>query len=1125
MNASALMLDFLYPKKALTYIRRVSGTTVARRSSQLSSRLSIRDACSDARLPRHYSSALSSSSARGAAFTPGTAGAVGAVPSLHMEQDAVPGELSRLLQLTPKAREHGAFDEAWILYKRLEKTPQTTTKFAREVLNFLSYSKRPLDAERILLLISDIDVAEWDSDTVSNLVKACLTLNQRSKAFSIYKQSSASQALMPGDPVGFDLLVADALKTSSWDLLPELWASYKEKNGRSRAEDRQLKAVTLLKGLRNRLQRFSDYVDRCSETGTEDNDSRRDENLDISPDERLGKLPHEHIEALQKARRFIVEVSLNHLDPADTLPLVQALKNPVVYEDFIRIAINKKRSDIAARAYTIYRRLSHFRPRTSTLMSMVRDVYSPDNVRGMEDVMKDWYNIKGRLNQWGYQKYLAFYASRGDVTSVYRLWNEYTEAFPSAIQDREDTFAHLLNVHAVRGDLSQAEKVFREISEKYHVQPSTPCWNIRLHIHVERGRYAEAMSIFHDLCEAVEPDDYSFATIMAIVGKRGDTSLVSRLYTLAQQRGLRITEAMVDSIVESYCQNDRLDEAEKLCMMTTRDGTAVGKPYTALWNTLLHNYALRHDLVAVNRILKVMTQLDVKYDSDTYSALLFALAQCRQPRRAVELLRAAQERGIFRPKAEHYILLMMAYIRSKQPLRALQVNRLMHHMGFRRESEQIRMVIKAFSQWQDFVRENKSIDEQDEAAERRELFAKALREFQRSLSVRDNEASAASRSNALRRESPRLHLGAVRRFSFVIFMLVQAGDFAGVDELMQLYQSIVPEDEKDQPLPLKLCNALLLSDYYEGRVERAKEMWTTVLERSREIGRPQTFRETRLESILGPANAYSNMRDAPRSGTESSDVDDGKIVARLRYSLSDPLKTMQRVFADERDADALIRLINEDVLGNGFLLDSKNWNHYVQHLARLGRMKEAFTVCEEELMDQWTGFLTTRAKEQQGGGEGGRESDEASGHSAGSQPPMDLKTPDGTTGSDPAALPKGDRPIDEATYLASSTAASAVRLLRAKELRESASRHPRPMTYTFVVLAKAYLELEQMAPWSSAAERLFHDLAVRCPKTVHAVRAMALMHSRIEGRVFAGDSGPDRGLDALLRPLATADGR
>lgn len=1068
LTASTFLFDFLYPRKTLNFLRGASLRRPVRPATDVVPAATRYRPARTYTLPRALDPPASASPAR-----PLT-GAYGA---------AVPDTLQELLQSDVTAYTTDIFDRVWGLYSQLP-AGEEKARLARPVLLLFTPSKRSTEAQRIVLAFAALDPAQWDAVVVGHAIRAHLMLKNRADAVALFRHDLPGLSLdEQRKPAGFGALVADALQTSSWDMLGDVWDAYKQKTGWRRVDPASLQDVVEAPNLREKLTKLADHFG---------SDTYQAQMQAAELAQRHGTPPPDAgFVSVSGVYAAIVAAALRVLGAAEMFPFVEQLQNGRLYEVLIHDAINSHNKELAAHAYAAYRRLPSFRPHEGTLGRMLLHVYRADDVRGVEDVLKDWYNVYGRPSYWGFQKFLAFYAARGDVTSVYRLWNEFTTAYPQDTQAGQDTFAHLLKAHAVRGNLAQVEQVFREIGDLHGATPNTICWNIRLHAHVEQGHFSQAMRVFEELCAAVTPDDYSFATIMALAGSRGDLALVLELYRAARQRGLPVTEAMVDPIVEAYCQNDRYAEAERLCVATTRGGKIAGGQCTALWDTLLQHHAFRHDLVAVNRLLKLMTRLGVFYDDGTYNALLFALAQCRQPRRAVELLRAAQDEAIFRPTAYHYTLLMMAYIRSRQPHRALQVNRLMHHLGFQRSSQQTLLVIKAFSQWQEFPPDVDANGLAGAPTDRRELLAKALREFQRSLAPVDKDAG--TRPSAAR-EAVRMPLGAVRRFSFVVFMLVQARDFVGVEEVMQLYRTLAPPHERQQPLPLKLCNALLLSDYYEGRFDRVKETWQYVFQRTQEIARPQFLQAEPLASLLETAQ--------PPDIDPDSDSDT-PVVAKLRYALTDPLKTMQRMYTAEHDADGLVALVAA-VRAAGFLLDSKNWNHYVQHLARLGCVQPAFAACEEHLMGQWSGFSVLRARHRW------RDGDDVDATS-------DLFAEDIVPLDDVPSPPVDaavEAAIDAATASATgppataspvSNSAGSARLSRAQQLREGATRYNRPMTHTFMVLAKAYLDLERTAPWSSAAERQFRDLAVHCPKTVHAVRTMVRMNSRLEGRVFGTD--------------------
>jgi pentatricopeptide repeat-containing protein PET309 len=205
----------------------------------------------------------------------------------------------------------------------------------------------------------------------------------------------------------------------------------------------------------------------------------------------------------------------------------------------------------------------------------------------------------------------------------------------------------------------------------------------------------------------------------------------------------------------------------------------------------------------------------------------------------------------------------------------------------------------------------------------------------------------------------------------------------------------------------------------------------------------------------------SSERYQPASaylGTEAPTEPRKPVVYAQRFRLCNPLKTMQRLYLQTEDPEGLMNLVST-VRERGFDLDSKNWNYHVQALARLKQWRQAFTVCEEVLMPQWMGWYSVRAEAKEK-----------------NQLPLELRR----AGTNPA--------------------------------------RPRPIAHTLLILAKEYMDLEQMALWSHEANREFKFITENCPKTVHAVTSMVRSGSPLEAEILGEErreesDGMDTDLD------------
>ncbi len=719
--------------------------------------------------------------------------------------------------------------------------------------------------------------------------------------------------------------------------------------------------------------------------------------------------------------RDVLKQSMDLFQPADVVFMLHRAQDPGSYERYIKYSAEQKRSRLAGDLYDKYRSLPGIRVADSVLRVML-DVYFPNNVAGMEQLLEEWYRGYGRLDERAYQKFMTFYGRRGDVKSIMRLAGEFAEHYGISVEDDPKFVANLMHAHAVRGDPDAANEVMTAAAEKSGETPTILQWNILLNAYTKAGDYEGAIELFSYICDELEPDDYTFATIMGMAGFRGDLQFALELFQLSRERNIQPTMAMLRALVEAYCQNDRFDEAEKLCARMSKERSVPGDA-TALWNVLVRHNARRRDLPKVNRLLETMSSQGVSYNEETYSQLLLALLYARQSHHAMHLLRVVHREGVFEPTADHFILLMAAFINSGEPHMALKTNELMAKMNFPQSAMRMTKVIDALGRWQQLP-----------STKRRGVGAshflkQVLNDFYEAMKREDQGMPDDIRS-------------VINLYSKVLFILTQMRQFATVHQIIHLHNTRYPSRGTGETLPLKLLHQIMLTDFAEKKFGSVKATWDIILRRAVLRYQPAT-------THLNP----DNQTDGEKGGRVL-----GPVVYAQRFRLSDPLKTMQRLYLEERDHEGLIRLV-ATIRHHGFELDSKNWNYYIQGLARLKQWREAFTVCETMLMPQWTGWYAVRVRAPEK-----------------NQVPIELRR----AGRDP--------------------------------------QRPRPITHTLLVLAKEYMDLEQMMLWSREASREFEFVTASCPKTVRAVTSMHKSGSRLETDIFGKEErgGLDEvGLDEM----------
>ncbi|KAK3936775.1 hypothetical protein QBC46DRAFT_394319 [Diplogelasinospora grovesii] len=961
-----------------------------------------------------------------------------------------------------------AYDQIWSVYKGLE--PELKLQFRDDVLLKLAESSRLVEAMRVSKLFSLYFIKQWNDNVVKAAIKAELTLNNPRFALTIFRKA----VKLKGMARGLDALIAFGLKSSSWAFVLKAWAAYlggiqhwpftvvdftevsalPDFQSKMR-ELRQSMITRYTTALRTRASQLavkysrrarSDrraYLQWIRKGGARNmvystRTKQRRRLLPSAANAHMLRLRAEndlryrrrlYRRRLKLLKSFFTLLANEHLaqfQQSDAIFILDRAANPLAYEVFILFCIQDGQKELAVDMYRKYRELPGVRVRIRILRSML-DVFYPHDARGMEQVRQDWYSRYDRLERRAYQLFIAFYARRGEVESVRRLAEEYRRHY--TILPDESVTASLMHAYAVKGYPAEARQVLEEATSRSERQPSTREWNILLNAHAKAGDYNGAVETFLELCQQGEPDRYSFGTAMGLAGVRGDLQFTLELFELAKSKGLEADVTIVDSLLEAYCQNDRFDEAEALCVQMTQTGNLEGD-HTLLWNTLLYDSAKRRDLPTVNRLLDFMSQHQIRYNNKTYAHLLEALVNCGKSRAAMHFLTVAQREGLFRPTQEHYLGIMRGFIHSGEPQNALWVNDVMAKMDYPETASRMVRVIKALGRWRELLRYRNQINKgnMEEAAVIEKAIGTAYQTFLESLEAEWRSIPDDPRS-------------LTDLFSAMTFIFIHMPDFAQARQMLDLYNKYMPDPVNGDTHSLKMLHNTMLVDFYEQKFDQVKSTWQLVLEKTKRIiSQPPP---TTIANITGATNgvAASTSEMMSSSGEQTGG---GDVLPSHIYSLSDPLKTMLRLYVAQQDAGGLVNVVRE-VRKAGFELDSKNWNFYVQALCRVNKYTEAFSVCEEHLMPHWAGWERVRWHE-----------------NVKNRLPLEFRRRNG--------LPNV----------------------------------PRPTSYTLLVLGKAYMDLEKMAVWSNKAGRVRHKIVKNCPRVVDAVTRTIRSYDDLEAEILKG---------------------
>ncbi|KAH9887751.1 hypothetical protein F4778DRAFT_786126 [Xylariomycetidae sp. FL2044] len=938
LGASTFLLDFLYPTGAVALMRRIN-QALPDRSETLRYARSITNVG-----PRLYTSSSRLSRARDAKSESAQGQNVQASGSLDIApetnemvstedrvaaQDPIPasdlageeghddhdGRLNELLETDHVENA----DRLWYHFKALD--AQSQDNHLNRVLVFLSKTGRVSDSWKVSELFQRLGPSRWDSYTFVAGITAELNLQNATEALESFVLGLDRKKIDTASRVdALDSLLAYALRLPTYDYLMDVWNHYAKMATIWDFQDitPRLTLVATVPGLAQKVLGLRNYFAE-----------RLQELQDTEP-------TREAVEALQ---RILVRRALESCVDDEAIPLLNITKDPLAFEGFLRTSVERRRKKLATDVYQAYRELPDVTPSRYVLYEMFQVYTTLGGPKwrisaGIELLWGDWHKYHTEPTIRAFQRYLAFYASEGDKVRVHELWIRFIELYGSSgsfpVLQNHDTFAHLLQVHAVLGEVDEVERIFGDMKTKFGLKPNAHCWNILLNAYVKADDYDGAIKVFERIRASGLTDNYSYGTLMKMAGDRGDLGFTVDLYRRARKHKVTVNDTVLIALIDAYCQNDYFHEAEDVCNRALSKGIVS----TRMWNKLLHYHARRRDLAAINKVLNTMADRHVPYNEYTYQQLLLGLSLCRQSHHAVHLLAVALKDKVFEVGPEHFNIVMGALIKTGEPGLVMRLDKLMAEFGFSRSASTLFRLSQALGQY----RLLKPAERKRKTAT--QWLGEALRTFYRiyGLGKRRGDETVPATGKPHRNSSGVLSNSVeTYHFNTMIYIFVQLKDFVRSKELLDLYQYVYQGDDDDAAkLPAVMLSSIMRADLYDKDFQRVPAVWRVLFNTAK--------REARS------ADYNPNLPHTP------------KISPKHRYVLADGLRIMQEYLLIREDPSGLQDLVRQ-VRQEGFEIDSKNWNYHVQALVQLKRYKEAFRVCEKVLMPNWTGWFVVRTKE------------------------------------------------------------------------------------------------------------------------------------------------------------------
>ncbi|KAA8648569.1 putative translation regulator (Cya5) [Aspergillus tanneri] len=609
-------------------------------------------------------------------------------------------------------------------------------------------------------------------------------------------------------------------------------------------------------------------------------------------------------------------------------------------------------------------------PPAELLLQLIQRLASLEITTGIQYLLDEFTHFYGKPTVDAYRIALAAFSKAGDVGKVTQIFENYISDHGKPLSRR--LLTPLLYVHARAGNVRETVRQFNRISEEFGLEQNTVCWNIVLAAYARSDDLEGAFTLFKQMLQkGATPNPHTFGTVMGLCANRGDIDTVRQLLALAEKRQVQMTAPLLDTIVEAYCNNQRLDLAEsvaEICLGLDVKGSRV-----RMWNVLLWNHAFRMDLESISRIRSRMDANGLSPDGMTYAALMLSLVLTGQTDEARRILRKLHRSYQMYTTEFHYAIILYGYVKAR--------NRDMVHIIFREIKERFDrpgfssqlLVLKSqihrdLQLVQDCGRQVNAANIRLENAEM--FLAETIAEFNTTKLATKQPLPGAGR------KPPRIAFPAM----YYEYIITAYGTRGASERARALFDQFVngqhppdsPEDAKDIA-PIHLLVALMLAHMKAEQYKKVEECWELAFPRARKIASRSTVDEWLSEQLASSASpprpslpisvrGEQEMLIGPDTVDLSRSKKKSSVLPSYKFVLSWPLSLYMRSLAYLNEPWK-IRQVVAEVEKAGFSLTTFNWSTYVQMLASSDKPSdqvEAFTVFEQKFMPNFPGWKNLR---------------------------------------------------------------------------------------------------------------------------------------------------------------------
>lgn len=819
----------------------------------------------------------------------------------------------------------GEYESMWYHFMRYRRPNRSTVWTVAE---YLLMSSRRVEWFRAFTAVKRLLKEDWGAKEFEILVKAMLRLDNMNYAMFYLKESLLY--LPDSRDSGFEYYMRHHIMLGDWDKVVEAYTLLRSRplgeseGGGDRRWRLNNSAMTTLRDPAS-AARYITQVMKWAETIPRLQEGEKTKNRSIEDDlaENLMK------GCLNWITRPRVKDETNMF--REVFEYIKGRKGWLLTTTLLERAVGFLAGNFRdAEAIELYFELRYHKPKrvSNVVMNKVLLCLSRLNdFAGMQVIFNDFYAFSEmrRPDKLSFSILMASVARRGDSSALNKLLQTYVK---DTVMSTPQEVSHMMQVHAVRGELQDVVSWFNRMSDEFRLKPDVISYNILINAYSKDGDVdGAARRVQEMLSIGLKPDQTTYNIILHMCAMRGDVMGADNIFNLISTSGFEPDVYAYTGLACAYTHVKDMARADAL-LNSIVDMSFKISP-TPVWNTVLSAHAAMGNTERVNEIFALMNDKGVPFDYNTYGIVMHSLCLAGKMEAAEDTLNYMKEAG-FAVTADKYHILMVGYTRLKDFRAVWETFKRMLDDGIKADYNTLAVLLKSYAQAE--------VQEYEEHPGGNDVVLESTERILEEVTSEIHDLDLASFDPVKTATPPWL-------FTPLINVYYVKSAWERATNIFKRFLQVSTSETYGASPDLSMYKAMMRVYRGGGDLDGMRSMWEGL----------------KLSAI--------RLHKKPDASTAADTQPE--IFAHFQLELCEPLSIVIRALSDAQDLPAL-ELEIESLQRCGYVLDNVNWNDYVQALALAGELVRAAEICERKLMQRWrevrTYFLFADVAER--GGEG-----------------------------------------------------------------------------------------------------------------------------------------------------------